>query len=483
MDDHNHRVRDPRVPLERRIARIVAVLVLLCVVVVSVAGCTTSLRNWARNGFKVGPNYRRPPAPVAPHWVEDGDPKVRNDPPTDCGWWTVFRDPTLNVLVDMAYRQNLDMRVAGTRILQAQAQRNIAVGNLFPQSQSALAAYAHGQITENLNVPLPSSFNVWATGFNASWELDFWGRYRRTVEANNADLQASVEQYGDTLILVLAEVATTYVELRTFEQRLDYAQQNVQIQKGSLQLAEARFDRGLATELDVRQARSSLAQTEATIPQLEIGRRQSSNRLCTLLGMPVGDLAAQFAKAPIPVTPPEIAIGLPAELLRRRPDIRQAEREVAAQSCAHRRGRGRFVSQPFAQRLFGLCRRRYRPAVPLQQLHGFHHSHRELAGAQLRADRQQHCHAGRTALGRGACSISKPCSTPARKSRTRWSAICNRSSAPPSWPKACARPNDRSSWCWCNTGAESPTSIACSTRKPCWSTSKTSWRRPRATSR
>ena len=332
MDDHPFDQRCST-PQRQRIARALTLLLLVGVTMMCVAGCATSLRQWAKNGFKVGPNYRRPPAPVAPHWIEDGNPQVRNDPPTDCGWWTVFRDPTLNVLVDMAYRQNLDMRVAGTRILQARAQRNISVGNLFPQSQSAMAAYAHGQITENLNVPVPNSFNIWATGFNASWEFDFWGRYRRTIEANNADWAASIEQYGDTLVMVLSEVASAYVDLRTFEQRLEYARQNVQIQAGSLGLAQARFDQGLATELDVRQARSSLAQTEAAIPQLEIGRRQASNRLCTLLGMPVGDLASQFAKAPIPVTPPEVSIGLPAELLRRRPDIRAAEREVAAQSA------------------------------------------------------------------------------------------------------------------------------------------------------
>ncbi len=244
----------------------------------------------------------------------------------------MFGDPTLNVLVDMAYRQNLDMRVAGTRILQAAGATQHRGGQLV----SAIAI-GHGRICawsdyRELEHSRAELVQRLGDGVQCLVGARFLGRYRRTVEANNADLQASVEQYGDTLVLVLAEVATTYVELRTFEQRLEYAQQNVQIQKGSLGLAEARFDRGLATELDVRQARSSLAQTEATIPQLEIGRRQASNRLCTLLGMPVGDLAAEFAKAPIPLTPPEIAIGLPAELLRRRPDIRQAEREVAAQA-------------------------------------------------------------------------------------------------------------------------------------------------------
>jgi NodT family efflux transporter outer membrane factor (OMF) lipoprotein len=325
--------RANRVRPSRRSPRAFALAVVVLLVVAGVAGCATSLRQWVRNGFKVGPNYARPPAPVAPQWIDGGDARVKNDPPRDRGWWTVFNDPVLNALVEMAYRQNLDLRVAGTRILEARAQRGIAVGNLFPQSQSALGAYAHANVTQNVGLPLPEQVNVWATGFNASWELDFWGRYRRTVEAANADWAASVEQYGDTLVLVLSEVATSYVELRTFEQRLAYARQNVEIQKGSLQLAEDRFSRGLATELDVRQARSSLAQTEAAIPPLEADRRQASNRLCILLGMPVGDLASQLGPGSIPAAPPDVAVGIPADLLRRRPDIRRAERQVAAQSA------------------------------------------------------------------------------------------------------------------------------------------------------
>ncbi len=309
------------------------IVVLVALAVLCMGGCATSLREWVRNGFKVGPNYARPPAPVAPDWVDHADPRVTNDPPSDRAWWTVFNDPALNGLVDAAYRQNLDLRTAGTRILEARARRSIEIGNLFPQSQSAVGAYAHGQISDNLNLPLPSSFNLWATGFNLSWELDFWGRYRRSVEAANADWAASVEQYGDTLVLVLSEVATTYVELRTYEQRLEYARTNVEIQQGSLQLAENRYRRGLATELDVRQARSSLAQTQSAIPPLVAGRRQASNRLCILLGTPVGDLAAQLAPAPIPAAPAEVAIGIPADLLRRRADVRRAEREVAAQSA------------------------------------------------------------------------------------------------------------------------------------------------------
>jgi NodT family efflux transporter outer membrane factor (OMF) lipoprotein len=307
------------------------VIALLAVMLTS-SGCT-SLRQWWANGAKVGPNYARPAEPVAQTWVDARDPRVKCDPANDCAWWTVFNDPTLNGLIESAYRQNLDLRVAGTRILEARAQRNISVGNMFPQSQTATGAYAHAQISRNLNLPFPGQVNVWATGFNASWEADFWGRYRRTIESSDADLAATTEGYGDTLVLLLSEVATSYVQLRTFEERLELAQKNVAAQRGSAGLAEQRFNKGVATELDMRQARSNLAQTEALIPPLEVGRRQAANRLCILMGMPVTDLAAQLRPAPIPRAPLEVAVGIPADLLRRRPDIRQAERQVASQSA------------------------------------------------------------------------------------------------------------------------------------------------------
>lgn len=304
----------------------------MLVVVALFTGCT-SLRQWFHNGFKVGPNFVQPPAPVAEAYIDVEDPRVSCDPALDCSWWTVFNDPTLNGLIDTASRQNLNLRIAGTRILEARAARAIAVGNLFPQSQSALAAYAHGQISENIGLPLPSSVNLWVDGFNASWEADLWGRFRRNIEASNADLGAATERYGEALVLFYAEVATNYVQMRTFEQRLEFARKNVEIQAGSLKLAEARFNSGRGSELDVTQARSSLAQTEALIPPLTVGRRQAANQLCILMGMPVTDLANQLPPAPIPQAPFEVAVGVPADLLRRRPDIRRASREVAAQSA------------------------------------------------------------------------------------------------------------------------------------------------------
>src|SRR5581483_7614414 len=159
--------------------------------------------------------------------------------------------------------------------------------------------------------------NLLATGFNASWEADFWGRYRRNIISRQAALDASVEGYRDSLVMLLAEVATNYVQYRTFQQRLDYADRNVKIQKGTLDLAETKFRVGTTTNLDVQQAKTSLAQTESTIPPLRIGLRQSANSLCVLMGMPVGDLSAILGAGTIPHAPPEVAVGVPADLLRR----------------------------------------------------------------------------------------------------------------------------------------------------------------------
>lgn len=327
----SHEARGKSRKSDNRRGKSSAIILGFLVAAALTSGC--SLRQWWQNGCKVGPDYARPPEPVAKTWIDAADPRVKVEAANDCAWWTVFNDSTLNTLIETAYRQNLDLRTAGTRILEARAQRNIAVGNLFPQSQTALGAYAHAQVSQNLGLPVPGTVDVWATGFNASWELDFWGRFRRLIEAADADLGAKVEDYNDVLVMLLSEVATSYVQLRTFEERLEFARSNVAIQKSSLQLAEQRFAKGVATELDARQARSNLAQTEAVIPPLETGRRQAANRLCILMGMPVTDLAGQLGLAPIPKAPVEVAVGIPAELLRRRPDIRRSEREVASQSA------------------------------------------------------------------------------------------------------------------------------------------------------
>jgi NodT family efflux transporter outer membrane factor (OMF) lipoprotein len=313
--------------------------VFLLLVLATLAGCShvpgAKCRDWWCNGLKVGPNYFRPPAPVASEWIDYDNPRVKSEEQHLCHWWTVFNDPTLNTLVQVAYQQNLTLREAGTRILEARALQGIARGNLFPQEQFAFGEYSRIKLSQNVANPPPSAwFSEWAFGLSGSWELDFWGRYRRAIEAADAELDASIENYDDVLVVLLSDVAAAYVEFRTFQQRLVYARANVDIQSNSFQLATDKFEGGATTERDTHQAKQILAQTEALIPALEIGQRQAANRLCILLGIPPTDMLSLLGEgAGIPVTPPDVVVGVPAELIRRRPDIRRAERLVAAQSA------------------------------------------------------------------------------------------------------------------------------------------------------
>jgi NodT family efflux transporter outer membrane factor (OMF) lipoprotein len=291
-------------------------------------------RDWWRNGFKVGPDYCPPAAPVASQWIDYEDPRVKSEEQQLTHWWTVFNDPVLNSLIQTAYQQNLTLRAAGARILEARALRGIAVGNLFPQEQFAFGEYSRIKVSENIANPPPEVwFSEWTFGLSGTWELDFWGRYRRAIEAADAELDASVEDYDDVLVVLLSDVAASYVEYRTFQQRLTYARANVEIQQLSFQLASDKFEAGATTERDTHQARQILEETQALIPVLEIGRRQAANRLCVLLGMPPRDMDAILGAGGIPVTPREVVAGVPADLVRRRPDVRRAERLVAAQSA------------------------------------------------------------------------------------------------------------------------------------------------------
>ena len=301
-------------------------------------GC--NLGRWVHNGFKVGPNYfGPPPAAVADDWLDSNDPQVSTRPPEYPDWWTALDDPTLNHLIETAYQQNLTLREAGLRVLQARAQRAIVAGNLFPQTQQASGSFSREQISlvaQPFLAPLPDfrrSFDAWSLGSNLSWELDIWGRFRRAVDAADASLDASVASYDGVLICLIAEVATAYTDIRTFQQRLAYARRNVEIQEASFELAKTRTDEGKTDKVGVSLAESNLEETRRTIQPLEIGLRQANNRLCTLLGIPPEDLIQQLGDdQSIPRAPSEVALGIPADLLRRRPDVRAAEARVAVQS-------------------------------------------------------------------------------------------------------------------------------------------------------
>jgi NodT family efflux transporter outer membrane factor (OMF) lipoprotein len=282
---------------------------------------------------------------VAQNWIDVVDPRVRTESDDLSKWWKVFNDPVLDDLICSAYLQNLTLRQAGMRVLEARAQLGIAVGNIFPQTQTATGSFTWDAISREVanrglsqigtisGAQFKRFFGQWQYGFNLAWELDFWGRFRRAVEGSSDNLDAAVENYDSMLVTLLGDVATNYAQLRTTEQRIKYAKQNVELQRQTLTLVRARFDAGTVSELDLDQARSTLAQTEATIPELEISLRQFNNQLCILLGIPPEELQAKLGPAPILNAPPEVAVGIPADLLRRRPDVRAAERRAAAQ-CA-----------------------------------------------------------------------------------------------------------------------------------------------------
>jgi NodT family efflux transporter outer membrane factor (OMF) lipoprotein len=327
---------------------------LYLVILVTAAGFTcgcTSWREYIDNGFKVGPNYQKPPAPVARDWIDANDRRVRTASDNLSEWWKIFDDPVLNSLICDAYRQNLSLRVAGMRVLEARAQLAIDTGNLLPQTQTSTGDFRWNGLSDKTannvlqfstspggvgGVTLPIFrrwYGQWDLGFNLSWELDFWGRFRRAIESDSASLDASVENYDDVLVTLLGQVATAYAQMRITEQRIKYAQENVKLQGETLAIVEARFKRGTVTKLDVAQARSTLEQTEATIPELEISLRQFNNQLCVLLGVPPEELRARLGLGPIPTAPVDVAVGIPADLLRRRPDVRRVERQASAQSA------------------------------------------------------------------------------------------------------------------------------------------------------
>jgi NodT family efflux transporter outer membrane factor (OMF) lipoprotein len=287
----------------------------------------------------VGPDYKPPEVEEPKEWIEKEEPQIKSEPEDFGKWWTALNDPVLDRLIEVAYEQNLPLRIAGIRILEARARLGFTKGTLYPQTQQAVGSYARISASENAaNIPPPgffdSSFSDYALSFDAAWELDFWGRFRRAVQSGIGNFEVSIADYDNTLVTLTAEVARTYVLIRTLEEQLAIARENVKIQKRSLQIADVRFRGGDVSELDVSQATALLKGTEASIPRLQADLRQAKNGLSILLGILPGESEGMLVGTKgIPTAPAEVAVGIPAELLRRRPDIRRAERSMAAQSA------------------------------------------------------------------------------------------------------------------------------------------------------
>lgn len=289
-------------------------------------------------GCKVGPDYHPPQAAVPAQWASPLAGGETHHPAAEAEWWKTFRDPELDSLIARSVRSNLDLRFAAARVREARATRGVVAADLWP-SANASASYANQRTSQNNPLvegfPLPPNFpfvqNVYQAGFDAAWELDVFGGTRRAVEAANADIAGAEFGRGNVVLSLLSEVARNYMQARGFQRRLGIARLNIQAQRDVLALTQDRLGAGLGSQLDVDQAAALLANTEAEVPVLETGFKAAAYHIGVLLGQPPGAVLEELSKeAPIPASPPEVPVGLPSDLLLRRPDIRQAERALAA---------------------------------------------------------------------------------------------------------------------------------------------------------
>jgi NodT family efflux transporter outer membrane factor (OMF) lipoprotein len=282
----------------------------------------------------VGPDYVPPDTPLPDRWHTPEKGGLIGEPLDKqalARWWSILHDPVLTNLIDSAVSGNLGLKEARARVREARARRGISEAERFPTIDASGAARSRRSSEETGSGKRSELYTV---GFDASWELDLFGGTRRTIEAAEAELRASEENLRDVLVSLLAEVALNYVEVRSFQTRLWVAKANLDAQEETYNITQWRFQAGLTTQLDVEQAKYSLEQTRAQIPSLQTGLEQAENRLAVLLGQHPGSLkdVLERRKA-IPVTPLEVAVGVPADVLRRRPDVRRAESQLAAQTA------------------------------------------------------------------------------------------------------------------------------------------------------
>ncbi len=291
------------------------------------------------NGCAVGPNYHQPSVATPAHWGEPLNGGETNGPAAVACWWKNFHDPELDSLISRAAQSNLDLKIAQARVREARAEYGIAVGNLLP-TVDASGSYARQRESQrqplvgpNDRLPpgIPFENNFYQSSFDASWEIDVFGGKRRAVESAKAQVAAAEFGQRDVLVTLLGEVARNYVEARGYQRQLEIAGENIHAQEQVLAITQNRFTNGLANNLDVQQAATLLAITRASVPTLETAIQASIHRLGVLLGQPPEALQTELSSvAPIPAAPPTVPVGLPSELLLRRPDVAQAERQLAA---------------------------------------------------------------------------------------------------------------------------------------------------------
>ena len=283
----------------------------------------------------VGPDYKEPKTRVAQHWLKKNT-AVKEACLHDAKWWEVFHDANLTALINDGYHNNLSLQSAGVRVLQARAQLAQSVGELYPQQQALTGNYNYNRIGgSSLQTVLPPTFITALMGFTANWEIDFWGKYRRAIQSNDALFLASFAAYDNSLITLTADIATVYMSIRTDEALIKITQQNIQLQQTSLSLTQSRFRAGQVSLLDVEQAKTELAETQASLPKLISNLQTQKDALGVLLGIIPNQVDSLLLKHHgIPVAPSTVTVGIPVNTLERRPDIYQARQNAIAQSAS-----------------------------------------------------------------------------------------------------------------------------------------------------
>ena len=295
-------------------------------------------------GCAVGPDFKQPSTKTPAAWSgldvfgKQQTSTATAGPAQLAAWWSIFNDPTLTSLAEQALAANLDLKIAEARVRQARAAKGIAFAGLWP-SVNGSSSYTRSHQTlpgssgsgTTATKPTEVNTDLFQAGLDAAWELDIFGGVRRSVEAAQADVQTAEENRRGVLISLAAEVGTTYLSLRGYQQQLIIARKNLESQLRTAAITRKRYEAGLANALDTANAEALAASTQSTIPLLEASARQAIYSLSVLLAREPAALEAQLApEAPLPQLPQQVAVGVPSELLRRRPDVRSAEAQLHA---------------------------------------------------------------------------------------------------------------------------------------------------------
>lgn len=294
----------------------------------------TVLITAALSSCMVGPDYKTPETAIAEQWNTDKK-GVSTAAVENTAWWKSFNDPVLTALIEEGYAHNLSLQTAGANVLQAKAQLAQSKGELFPQQQYLTASYTHQELGSGsqFNLVIPSNFNSSAASLNASWEADFWGKYRRAIHANDANFLASLAAYDNALVTLTAEIGSRYVAIRTYQAQIALTKKNIKLQKDSLVLSKNRYQEGEDSLSNVQETVTTLNQTEASLPTLYSKLQQEKDALAVLLGTTPDKVDALLGTSKgIPVAPKTIAVGIPKDILRQRPDVREAEYQAITQS-------------------------------------------------------------------------------------------------------------------------------------------------------